>query len=336
MMSEIKLTHKQDIDNALHSIMGNLSWEVKRHLSQGASAAIYLIECDGKNFIARISDPNRPGANIPMELHCMGQASNCGVAPHLYYQNSEKNISIMEYINTQPLPLFNQCNEGDIKKLAGTIAKLHAGKAFPKSHSTFDTLTQISNAVKHYFPNDKHVEDALNKIPILESLLDIEIDRKPSHRDLHGFNVIYDGKQYYFIDWESSGNDSLYFDLAVAANTLIFKMPGGESILLNAYFKNEPTQEQLAKFKLMRVFAYFYYGFILLYLSAAAQEPRLNETDITKLKPFSEFIEQQIEENNPNMAGRFLKFGYASFREAIKQFETASIQDAINMLSKAD
>ena len=122
-MSEIDFKHKQGIDDALHKMLGNVSWEVKRHLSQGASAAIYQIDCDGKNFIVRISDPNRPNANIPMEFHCMAQASSCDVAPHLHYQNSEKNLSIMGYINAKPLPFFNGGSEHDVKKLADTIAK---------------------------------------------------------------------------------------------------------------------------------------------------------------------------------------------------------------------
>lgn len=335
-MSEIDSTHKQDIGEALHSMLGNISWDVKRHLSQGASAAIYQIDCDGKNFIARISDPNRPNANIPMEFHCMAQASSCDVAPHLYYHSFEKNLSIMEYINTKPLPFFNQGNEQDVEKLADTMAKLHGGKAFPQSYSIFNMLGQISQAVKQFFPNDPYVENALKKIPVLKSLLDIEADRKPSHRDLHGFNVIYDGERYFFIDWESAGNESLYFDLAVATNTLLFKMPDSESLLLNAYLKSEPTQEQLAKFKLMRVFAYLFYGFVLLYLSTSIQEPRLSDSEITGLKSFTEFIEQQIKENKPNMAGRFLKFGYSSFIQGIKQFETDAIQNAINLLKKLD
>ena len=182
-------------------------------------------------------------------------------------------------------------------------------------------LGQISQAVKQYFPNDKYVEEALNNIPVLESLLDIEADRKPSHRDLHGFNVIYDGERYYLIDWENAGNESLYFDLAVATNTLLFKIADSESLLLNAYLKSEPTQEQLAKFKLMRVFAYLFYGFVLLYLSTSIQEPKLTNNEIIELEPFSKFIEQQIKEDKPNMAGRFLRFGYSSFIQGIKGFE---------------
>jgi len=332
-MSKIEVVHQQDIDHALHSILGNVSWEVKRHLSQGASAVIYQIACDGQNFIARISDPNRPNANIPLEFHCMDQASSCDVAPHLYYHNADQCLSIMEYIQAKPLPFFNQGDQHDVKKLADTLAKLHAGNAFPESHTIFNLLNQISQAIKHYFPHDKIVETALNILPQLNPLLDIESDRRPSHRDLHGFNVMYDGERYYCIDWEGAGNESLYFDLATATNTLLFKIPNSESLLLNTYFKGDPSQVQLAKFKLMRVFAYLYYGFLLLYLSASIQEPRLNDKEITELPSFSEFIEQQMKDNNPNMAGRFLKFGYSSFLQGIHQFETETIQNAIKVLT---
>ena len=333
-MRKINLIHKQSIDEALHKMFGSVAWEVKCHLSQGASATIYQINCNGKNFIARISDPQRPNANISMEFHCMIQAENCGVAPHLYFHDAEKNMSIMKYINTKPLPFFNSGAEKNIKMLAETIAKLHGGKVFPQSYSIFAMLEHISQAVKKNFPNDSYVQSALNKIPILKSLLDVATDIKPSHRDLHGFNILYDGKRYFFIDWESAGNESFYFDLAVASNMLLFKISDGDSLLLSAYLKAEPNQEQLAKFKLMKVFVYLFYGFLLLYLSISTQEPRLTEYEIKGLKPFSQMIEQQIKENKPNIAGRFLHFGYSSLKEGRKAFETDAIQSAINLLKK--
>ncbi|MCB1828320.1 MAG: phosphotransferase, partial [Coxiellaceae bacterium] len=216
------------------------------------------------------------------------------------------------------------------------IAKLHSGKAFPKSPSNFDLLEQISQGVKQYFPNDRYVEAGISKISLLRSLLDCDSDQRPSHRDLHGFNVLYDGQQYYLIDWESAGNESLYFDLAVVINTLLFKILHIESTLLSAYFNSESTAEQLAKLKLMRIFAYLFYGFLLLYIGTSIQEERLNQDQIEGLKTFSEFIEQQIELNQPLTAGQYLKCGYASFIAGLNQFETTDTEKAIELLSKAN
>ena len=84
-MNHIDINHERDIREALHHWVGGAPCEIKRSLTQGASAAIYEVHCDGQPMIARISDPNRPNANVPMEIHCMVQASKSGVAPPIYY-----------------------------------------------------------------------------------------------------------------------------------------------------------------------------------------------------------------------------------------------------------
>ena len=241
----------------------------------------------------------------------------------------------MAYIDAQPLPFFSHGTEVDVSMLADVIATLHNGEAFPSSYSVFNMLDYISQAVSTNFPSNRYVERALATIPLLQSLLDVASDRRPSHRDCHGFNIIYDGRQYFLIDWEFAGNDSLYFDLAVASITLLFNIPESESLLLRAYFKAEPTQVQVAKLRLMRVFAYLYYGFVLLNLGSLHQEVRLTEREVIALKPFDQFIERQIKDNQPHMAGRYLRFGYAAFLQGMSILKTDSAQQAIDLLQAA-
>ena len=262
----------------------------------------------------------------------MVQASKSGVAPPIHYYSLEKNLSIMAYIDAQPLPFFSHGTGLDVSMLADVIATLHSGEAFPSSYSVFNMLDYLNQAVSKSFSGDRYVERALGAMPLLQSVLDVASDRRPSHRDCHGFNVVYDGRQYFLIDWESAGNDSLYFDLAVASNMLLFNIPQSDSLLLRAYFKAEPTQVQVAKFKLMRVFAYLYYGFVLLYLGSLHQEVRLTEREVMALKPFHQFIEQQIKDNQPNMAGRYLRIGYAAFLQGINMLKTDGAQQAMDLL----
>lgn len=92
---------------------------------------------------------------------------------------------------------------------------------------------------------------------------------------------------------------------------------------------------QVAKLRLMRGFAYLYYGFELLYLGSLHQEERLTECEVMALRPFDQFIERQIEDNQPLMAGRYLRFGYAAFLQGVNMLKSDSAQQAIDLLQAA-
>ena len=113
---------------------------------------------------------------------------------------------------------------------------------------------------------------------------------------------------------------------------MLFDNAESAKILLTAYFKQSPTAEELAKFELMRVVAFIYYGLILMYLSTSVPERRLSADEIAELPHYSHYIRQQIGNNQPNMAGNYLQFGYSSLKQALKNDTSEVVKQAYALL----
>jgi len=333
-ISAISNEHIRLINHALKATFGEVEWQLKRSLPQGASAAIYAIECEEKTLIVRFSNPDRPTANIPLEYTCMQQASDCEVAPHVYYCNIEENLSIMDWVDSKPLPFFKQYHAKSVTALGNIIAKLHGSKPFPDSFSIFNLLETVGNGMKKTFPADKYLIECLKLITRYQPILNVNEDKRPSHRDMHGFNLLFDSERFYLIDWEGAGNESLYFDLAVASNTMLFEHADNVTTLLAAYFKQSPTAEQRAKFELMRVVAFIYYGLVLMYLSTSVPETKLSVNEIEQLPDYTHYIRQQIDSNNPNMTGNYLRFAYSMLKQALKNATSDEVEQAYVVLCK--
>lgn len=328
----IKPEHKRLLNQALATLFDNSNWLVNATVPQGASAAIYIIECNDKMLVARFSDPNRPTANIPHEYACQQQASNDGIAPRIYYSDIDSCLSIMEWIDSKSLPFFQAHQTTEAAMVGELIASLHQSKPFPESHSVFDLLMMVSQGLKNNFPDDSYLTQCIEIINPYLPLVNVADDKRPSHRDCHSFNLLFDGKRYFLIDWESAGNESLYFDLAVISNTLLFEDADQKAMLL-AYFKQTPTAQQYAKFELMRIIAFVYYGVLLLYLSTTVPEPKLTVDETKKLPSYSFFIRQQVKSNNPDMTGYYLRYGYTMLQQAIELNESEAVSQACSILS---
>jgi thiamine kinase-like enzyme len=317
MIHHLNKIKDQEIEKILENLCPNTSWNISAYAKQGASANILLCESAQKKLIARLSDPSRPGANIPLEYHCQQQASNLGVGPQVYYANDKENVTIMDYVasaSTQKLVANLEA-----KKLAKGIEILHNSESFPNTHSIFDIINMIGNAIGPAFSEYTELGGCLQLVKKYIDIVHVDEDQRPSHRDLHSFNLLCDEQHtYYFIDWEAAGNESFYFDLAVAYNTIVcLNKALSPQAWLTAYFSREASELELNKFAIMRVIALIHYGLIGLYISTAKAEQKISLEKLHTLPSYKHYIQQQIKQDNPDLSGNYLAFGLSCLQAAL-------------------
>lgn len=307
---------EKKLNDILAKVFPKQAWEITPYAQQGASANIIKLTSAQHTLLARISDPGRPGANIPLEYVCLKQASELGIAPNVVYADDGENIAIMDYVQSQSPETI--VSELDVAKLASTIAVLHDSKALPESHSIFDMINMIGGAIGPVFNEYEALGAGLKLVEQYAPTLNVKDDKRPSHRDLHVFNVLLNEGNYYLIDWESAGNESFYFDLAVVYNMIInVSHTCSAEKWLTAYFSRKPTGDELKKFAIMRVVILIHYGLLCIYLSTAFGEARITPDEFQALPAYTTYIKQQIAADNPDLNGQYLKIGGACLQAAL-------------------
>ena len=323
-----------DIDQSVKEAFGNESWDIKDGDFNGASATTLSISCKNKSFIVRLSDKSRPVANIPLEYHCMQQASEYKVTPNVHFMDVERGICIMDQVENQIPDFSNGMDRKNILDLASVISNLHSGAIFPPSYSCFDLIMSVGNGLKDTFFEDKYLSQCLSIVERIRPLVDVEEDKRPSHRDLHGFNALFSDRRCYLIDWETAGNDTFYFDLAQACNTMLYQREEDSRTLLKAYFNEEISNEQKAKFELTKIVAFIHYGIVLTYMSTSLGEKRLSDTEIEALASYSSFMDDYYSSSDRDMTGKYLPLGYVNLKQALARSGMSDVKEYFTLLQR--
>jgi hypothetical protein len=134
-------------------------------------------------------------------------------------------------------------------------------------------------------------------------------------------NILFDGDQYFLIDWQAASPQSFYFDLAYVATWFYFYNEGLCGLFLTSYLGREGTEKEKAKYYLMRVFTNIYLGigFISLPLKSDKNFPVVSNTTIENLPSFPEFLQSigmgKVNLSDPNVQQQF---GFVFLKNAEK------------------
>src|SRR5579871_1859688 len=122
------------VAQALSQAFGITTLEDIRRMTKGLSSdLIFRIVIKGSPFLLRIMtriDERNDPARI---FTCMQAAAGAGLAPRVWYANTEDGISITGFVETAPLPPTEA-----LARLPGVLRNLHALPPFPK---TFNYVT---------------------------------------------------------------------------------------------------------------------------------------------------------------------------------------------------
>ena len=183
----------------------------KTEILQGglSSPGVYKFRNDGKDYVLRLSHPNRPIFERNKTIKCYELAAKNGIAPLIHYTNTNKGIIVSEYVKGGYVSKKDLLNKKLLKKLAKTIRKLHSIDNFPSSKDIF-TIRQ-SFEKKALLLNSNLILKASNYLKLVDNLVKDNIKLVATHNDLKPENILFDNK-FMIIDWEAAALGYPCFD----------------------------------------------------------------------------------------------------------------------------
>ncbi len=273
MATSIPTEKQQAVNTALQATFRTTTVDAIELLTGGLSSAlVYKITVRGKPYVLRIvmeidalSDPAR-------QFTCMKAAAAAGIAPAVHYTSEADALSLTDFVASQSFSAQVTAPEERLQLLAATIKTLHATPLFPPLVNFLDGIDIFIQQYKalNVLPDAATAEHFAYYAEIQQSYPRYDGDVVSSHNDLNPNNMLFDGKQLWFIDWEAAFQNDRYVDLAIAARPFVTDAAQEESYL-RAYFGDALDDTKRARFFLMQQICHMYYGMIMLKFAAAAR-----------------------------------------------------------------
>ena len=197
-------------------------WETADQLQveplEGLTNSNYAVIVDGERFVLRVSGQNVAplGINRRHEAEILSSVSNAGIgAQVVYYQLPEGHL-VTRYIQGRHLSLEEYRTPENIERIVKTLKRLHQLPLVSAVFSPFqrvESYAQQAHQMQVPFPHD--FQEMLQRMSAIgqEQARDRFPWRRFCHNDLFWVNVLDDG-DIRFIDWEFSGVNDIYYDLA--------------------------------------------------------------------------------------------------------------------------
>lgn len=308
--------HQALIRTALQQVTGHDTWDELTPLTRGMSgASIYKVTVDRHIFVARISSHNHWTDAHEHEFANMQLASNCEVSPHVYYADHESGIVLMKYIETQALQELTAGDQRAAQSLAKLVARIHHCSEFSAGPKFFQIAKGLWQNLGTQYRQHDLVSQSGKLLASLAQQLNDPQDIRPAHRDINPYNLLFDGNDYYLVDWEAAAQDNLYLDLATCVNYYFHDKPEAANYFLEQYFGKALTKEQQYKLHLMRIAAYIYLGCGFLLMAAGAGQSILANPEIDALPTYAEYMQLIGKSKNLSEPSVQQEFGFVCFKQ---------------------
>lgn len=329
--------HFELIDKAIQQVFSQCEWTLKDSLTRGLSAsALYHFQIGTEEYVVRLDDPEHPHNNLAREYQAMQIASDEQIAPQLYYTDPKQGIAIMKFIKTTPIHLPEFANTITSKKLAELIYKLHHAKPFQKDISIFERIDVVYKKMQTELKLAEIVIRCMEEKEKLKRWLLDANDTKSCHCDINPYNLLFDSKHFWLVDWNAASPQNFYFDLACIGIFFYFYSDKALDQFLVDYFRREPTVIEASKFYLMSIVACIYYGIMFLYLSGQQNPAILPQTEIDLLPDYALFMkrigqgEERLDKTNTQQ-----KFGFVFLKMALAKLADGKFSIATQIVNNS-
>ena len=336
MESLIPNTKQQAVETALQAAFQTTTMDSITLLTGGLSSAlVYKMMVAGKPYVLRLVMQTDALNDPARQYTCMQLAAAAGVAPRVYYANSEDAVSITDFVDSIPWAGHFASPDDLIIALAKTVKTLHTTPLFPKLVNFLDGVDLFiqqfqaldllpAKITEEYFRYYAEIQKVYPRH---------DPDLVSSHNDLNPGNILFDGKQFWLIDWDAAFQNDRYVDLAIAARPFVVDETQ-ETVYLKAYFGDTLDAYKRARFFLMQQVCHMYYAMIMLKF-AAATKPAAVAVDDNMATPRLRDFHRQIGAGQVSLATYEGKLGYGKtlLNEALYHMKTPSFAATIKQMT---
>ena len=325
---------KDAVARALRQAFGVTGFEDIRMLTAGLSPAhVFRIVVRGHRYLLRVvtsTDASAGPGRGDQTRHfaCMRTAAEAGIAPRVWYANTEDKVSITDFVQARPFPRTEA-----LARLPLTLQALHALPPFPPL-----------GAVNHLDVMDGFVRkfQAANLLPesetgeLFEGYARVasvyprhDSDMVSSHNDLKPENILFDGDRVWLVDWEAAFLNDRYADLAVVANFVVTD-DAEEQAYLRTYFGEAAGEYRHARFYLMCQILHAGYAAVFMQFGSGGKAVGPS----TQTPDFRDF-HNRIWAGDVGLATAEAKLQYARvhLNQVLRNMRTARFQDALRTVS---
>ena len=312
----------------LHEAFGATTIEDIRRMTKGLSSdLVFRIVVQESPYLLRIMtriDERKDPVRISK---CMKAAAEAGLAPHVWYANTEDGVAIIDFVEAAPFPARQA-----LVQLPGTLRSLHALPRFPKefnyvtAHNGFIWRLRTAGLL----PQGEIEEIFTRYEQVCAAYPRVDSDMVSCHMDLKPENIVFDGRRVWLVDWEAAFVNDRYFDLAVVANFVVTS-DADEWTCLERYFGQRPDEYQRARFFLMRQVLHMFYAAVFLLLGSAGKPMSQSEN----LPSFRDFHER-VWAGEVSLADNDLKivYGMVHWEQLLENMRRSRFDEALGIVSE--
>ncbi|MGV2939729.1 NTP transferase domain-containing protein [Mesobacillus sp. LC4] len=222
----------------------------------------FKVTIDGNDYAVRVPGKGTEHyINRGAEKINSGITSKIGINPNVVHFNDYTGLKIVEYIpEAETLNPKTGKREDNLVKVANVFSTLHnSGEVFTDRFDVFEKITEYEKVLdklkgKLFNGHDEVKKQVLELEDFYRSL---NVKLAPCHNDPLAENFIKSGEEkMYLIDWEFSGMNDPYWDIAAYIIEAELS-PAEESLFLLEYFKGNVTEENLQRVLINKIFLDF-------------------------------------------------------------------------------
>ena len=236
--------------------------EVKHLGGHSVLGTTYLIELKSikddtpENSVLRLFTANR---TFEFEFFISKAMGLNGVSPKILFEDHQAKFWVQEYVKDNIfLRPGKKVNDECIRQIGVYLRKIHTFSPAMKPPDTYGLIGRVKARVKNNFQKFPDLAKFQECIDIEDKILKIfekNSEKCFCHNDFgYGWNLLWDQKRLWVIDWEFSAIFYPYFDIGETISLLILNDQEKE-IFLNGYYGRPRTPKEEALIYLGEIFA---------------------------------------------------------------------------------
>ncbi|MBN3490554.1 phosphotransferase family protein [Acholeplasma equirhinis] len=220
---------------------------VESRFKGGMSNYTFKVLVNGEPFtIRKIGEGGEPIINLQTEKQHLDLIAPLGISSEIVYFDTKSGIKVSKYI--EGTPLSQEFSEDDYKGVADTLHKLHHSNIKGADYDLKNRLRRYEKLLKETPSHDYH----MLKMFWLK-MYDEEfssINKVFCHGDAQRSNFVKGTDKLYLLDWEFTGMNDPFYDIASFGN---INFDDAEK-LLSIYLDRPAQEEELRRLRFYRMY----------------------------------------------------------------------------------